>query len=49
MQEISGWRINNIEEANIVILKQRTVEKVDNNYESHIHLLSAIIQSKKKI
>lgn len=40
--------MNNIGVANIVILKQPMVEKVNSDYESHIYPIIAAIQSQKK-
>lgn len=47
-QKQDGQKIYNIEAANIVILKQPTVEKVDNNFENHIYSIIATTQSQKK-
>lgn len=49
MLEASGWRINNIGEANIIILKQLIIKEVDSDYKSHIHFIIAAIWSQKKI
>lgn len=37
--------MNNIGVVNIIILKQPIVEKVKNNYKSHIYPISAFTQS----
>ena len=48
MSEASDRRINIIEGANVVILKQPAVEEVNSNYESHIYPVTAATQSQKK-
>lgn len=43
VSETNNWKMNNIERTNIVILKQSTVEKVNNNYKSYIYSIIAAI------
>lgn len=48
MQEQSGWRMNNIGGANVVILKRPTVEEAESDHESHTYPVTAATRSQKK-
>lgn len=47
-QEQGGRRVNNIGGANLVILKQPTVEEADDNPKDHTYLVTAATYSQKK-
>lgn len=48
MQEQSGWRINNIGGANIIIMKRPKVKDENSDYESYIYPVTSATWSQKK-